>query len=286
MLPPWSLVRWCCNNESWRMTKGYEMSNNNMMLCLWYLFVAYVVGVCCCCSVVPVRIFFFSSWWQREMRAESSKEASCSDRKHHQHLQPHDAHPDGIEKLLFIVRGVAVEGWTHGVAGHAPRHDGKIFWKGGSSIFTLGIEREEEEEELKNKNKVLKEGLFSFFSCSRVAFFVADMRSKEEKKKIAKSLWADGGLWQLEPQAQGTLISRLTKGQCKDSRSIRSTADRHAEEEEKNRPRGLISPDAFWRSGGQTFESVLVDMHSGGFSTRCASREPRKKRLAACCPAP
>lgn len=56
----------------------------------------------------------------------------------------------------------------------------------------------------------------------------------------------------------------------------RSTTDRHAEEKKKLAQRFDISR-CFWRSGSDV-ESVLVDMHSGGFaSTRCASREPRKK---------
>lgn len=51
----------------------------------------------------------------------------------------------------------------------------------------------------------------------------------------------------------------------------------------KNWHRGLISPDALWRSGPDV-ESVLVDMHSGGFSsTRCASRELEKGWLRTIC---
>lgn len=59
------------------------------------------------------------------MWAEPSGDAAYSDAEDHQNFQSDDAHPDSVEKLLFIVRGVAVEvARRHGVTGHAPRHDG------------------------------------------------------------------------------------------------------------------------------------------------------------------
>lgn len=59
------------------------------------------------------------------MWAHSSEDAARSDAENHQDLQSHDAHPDGVEKLLFVVGSVAVEVVRrHGVAGHAPGHDG------------------------------------------------------------------------------------------------------------------------------------------------------------------
>ncbi|TFB06940.1 hypothetical protein CCMA1212_000455 [Trichoderma ghanense] len=60
-----------------------------------------------------------------EMWAEPSEDAARSDAENHQDLQSNNAHPDGVEKLLFVVGSVAVEVVRrHGVAGHAPGHDG------------------------------------------------------------------------------------------------------------------------------------------------------------------
>lgn len=59
------------------------------------------------------------------MWAEPSGDAAYSDAEDHQNFQSDNAHPDCVEKLLFIVRGVAVEvPRGHGVTRHTPRHDG------------------------------------------------------------------------------------------------------------------------------------------------------------------